>query len=471
MSLPKSKSKLWSKKGLIAIVVALLLIGAGSAWYFLGLPGSPIRKAEAQSGSTIQTAVVRRGDLSISISGSGTYIANQSVDLSFSTSGSLTELNVKVGDVVKAGDKLASLGSTESLEADVAAAQLSYLEAQQALTELQDNADVSLAKAYQTWVNAKADYETALLKSQRTAGSRCSDAVNKKYSAAIDTAKEKLAAAVYGSDSWINYKNVYDQAVANYSYCSAYTATEKVEANADLDLAKETMAQAERTYNTLKTGSGIDPDELALAEVKVKQTETAFEDAKQTLAGVTLTAPIAGKITYLAADKGAIVDTAKFVTIAVLTPPMMTVQVDESDLDKFTVDSQASVVFDALPDLTLSGKVVEVDPELYSSGNIKVAQGRVELDGTAAQSLANMPLGLNASVEIIQKQTKNALLVPIEALRDLGDNQYAVFVVKDGSLRLQTVEVGLKDSTWAEITSGLNQGDVVSTGTATTFES
>jgi multidrug efflux pump subunit AcrA (membrane-fusion protein) len=50
-------------------------------------------------------------------------------------------------------------------------------------------------------------------------------------------------------------------------------------------------------------------------------------------------------------------------------------------------------------------------------------------------------------------------------LRELGPDQYAVFVVQpDGELVLRPVEVGLQDFINAEILSGLELGEVVSTG-------
>jgi len=50
-------------------------------------------------------------------------------------------------------------------------------------------------------------------------------------------------------------------------------------------------------------------------------------------------------------------------------------------------------------------------------------------------------------------------------LRELSVGSYGVFVVEsDGQLKLHVVEVGLMDYTYAEIKSGLNLGDVVSTG-------
>ena len=52
----------------------------------------------------------------------------------------------------------------------------------------------------------------------------------------------------------------------------------------------------------------------------------------------------------------------------------------------------------------------------------------------------------------------------VEALRQLDEGEYAVFVIVDGQPRLQQVEVGLQDYTYAEIKSGLEQGDVVTTG-------
>jgi len=141
------------------------------------------------------------------------------------------------------------------------------------------------------------------------------------------------------------------------------------------------------------------------------------------------------------------------------------VYVDEGDLDQFVAGYRVDVVFDALPDQLFSGTLIQVDPQLSSSFGTTVAQGLAELDPESATVLQTLPLGLNASVEVISVEAKNVLLIPVEALRDLGDGQYAVFVVgSDGQLALRTVEVGLRDSTNAEITSGLTEGEVVSTG-------
>jgi macrolide-specific efflux system membrane fusion protein len=74
---------------------------------------------------------------------------------------------------------------------------------------------------------------------------------------------------------------------------------------------------------------------------------------------------------------------------------------------------------------------------------------------------------MNAEVEVVAAEARNVLLVPVEALRELGPDQYAVFVVlPNGELELRPVEVSLKDYVNAAILSGLEAGETVSLGTA-----
>jgi multidrug efflux pump subunit AcrA (membrane-fusion protein) len=79
-------------------------------------------------------------------------------------------------------------------------------------------------------------------------------------------------------------------------------------------------------------------------------------------------------------------------------------------------------------------------------------------------SIWPLPGGLNASVEVIAGRAENVLVVPVEALRELAPGQYAVMVMVDGEPQMRQVEVGLMDYVYAEIVSGLEQGDQVSTG-------
>jgi multidrug efflux pump subunit AcrA (membrane-fusion protein) len=67
-------------------------------------------------------------------------------------------------------------------------------------------------------------------------------------------------------------------------------------------------------------------------------------------------------------------------------------------------------------------------------------------------------------VDVISGKAENAVLVPVEALHKIDDGRYTLFVMENGSPRLRVVDVGLQDITSAEIKSGLNPGDIVTTG-------
>ena len=126
----------------------------------------------------------------------------------------------------------------------------------------------------------------------------------------------------------------------------------------------------------------------------------------------------------------------------------------------FQVGSEADIVFDALPDETFKGKVIQVDPGLDSSTNTRVVSGLVEMDGTDAKLL----MGMSASVDVIVGRAEDAVLIPLSALHEYSPGKYAVFTQKNGRLNVDFVQVGLQDQVNAEIKSGLQAGDVVSTG-------
>lgn len=468
VSQKNKKRNFWRRSWPLLVLVVLL--AGGVSWYFMLGPGSPRAKfaAMTQSGPVLLTATVQRGDIQVSAVGSGTLEAGQEADLSFSTMGTVVELNVKLGDLVEEGQVLARLGNVEGLEANLASAQLKLLEARKSLKDLQQNAGVALAQAYQDWVAAQQTYSDVVTAMQRTDYARCSQAVTTRYALALEKAQEKLAsinAESAGSEAWIDAKNDLDTAQANYSYCTAHSEEEKITAQSNAEVARVAMQQAEEKYATLKEASGIDPDALSLAEAAVQEAEAQLADAQQELGGITLAAPFAGKVIFIASQAGTMVDTSTYITIADLSHPKLTVSIDESDMDKFAVGIRAEIVFDALPGLTLSGTVVEVNPSMVSSGFYSVIQGVVELEETAVNTVEYLPLGLNATVTIISQEAKDVLLAPMTALKSMGEQGYAVMKVgSDGAEVQQPVTVGLVDGSNAEILTGLAEGDLINSG-------
>ncbi len=278
----------------------------------------------------------------------------------------------------------------------------------------------------------------------------------------------------------------------------AYAAAQQPATQAELENARATLLKAQQALADLQRGPaaaelasaeanlaraqddlagltvGADAVALAAAQAAVRQAELtleeanlAVEQAQNDLANTALTAPIAGTITAIDAQVGDLVGGSgaqAIITLEDLTTPLVEVYVDESDLGNLAVGYEAELVFDALPDQLFTGAVSEVDPTLTVVSNMSVMRGVITLNPESFAKPQGLLVGMNATVDIIGGRAQNAVLVPVEALRDLGDGQYALFVVEDGEPLLRAVTVGLQDYTYAEITSGLTAGEVVSTG-------
>jgi HlyD family secretion protein len=465
-----TRLKIFNRKVILLIFSLIIIIGGGLIWLFSSGIFSSNSQASAEATPSYQTSIARKGDLTISATGTGTLVAGKSVDMSFSTSGIVEELFVKAGDTVTKGTELARMNNAKNLEAQVAANELTLLQATKTLNDLESSKDVNLAQAYADMLTAQQTYDAALRKDQRKLYARCSEQVNKNNMNALEKAQARLdqiGIRYQGSPSWTDAKSVYDTALANYNYCIKFSDDEKVNFKASLDVADVTLKQAKAKYETLKASSGIDPDQLALDEANINSARIKLDISKEDLAGSTLIAPMDGKVTFLAANKGAFVDTTTYITIADITQSNVNVSINETDLSKLTLGAKANIVFDALPEETYTGEIIQVNPELSSSGQYRVATAVISLDNIAGSTLESMPLGVNAQVTILAHQVKDALLIPANAVRDLGNGQSGVFVVGlDGSLTLKIVEVGLVDSSHAEIISGLKLNDTVSTGLA-----
>lgn len=465
--------------------------------------------------SVLQTATVRRGNLVVSATGAGSVIPSSEINLGFRTAGVLTELNVQVGDKVSAGEVLARIDDIDA-QAQLLQVQLSLQQAELQLQQLLADADAAaIASAQATLASAKAD----LVKLQEPASDEEITAARENLKSAqealstllagpsddeIAAAKADLdlaqitlqeAQSAYDQVSWrsdvgqlpqasalqqatINYQ----KAKANYDLKTIGPSNEQIAAarakvasaqaqldnllsgasEEDLAAAEARVAQAQAQLDELVAGAS--DMEVQLAQLNVQQAQNNVTAAERTLAETQLLASQDGVVTVIKAEVGENVGASPIITLADLNRPLLEIFLDETDLDKIGVDYEVEVVFDAFPDDTFVGTVTQVDPSLQNSGGTSVVRALVSLNKDSFAKPLVLPIGLNATIEVIGGRATNALLVPVEALREISPGQYAVFVMENGEPQLRMVEVGLMDFAFAEIKSGLEAGDVVSTG-------
>ena len=107
--------------------------------------------------------------------------------------------------------------------------------------------------------------------------------------------------------------------------------------------------------------------------------------------------------------------------------------------------------------------MIQVDPELRNVGNAQGVRALVLLEEPPS-SLVNLPLGLNATVDIIAEEAANAVLVTIQAIEQDSDGSDIVYVIEGEQVEMRLIQVGLKDATTAEIITGLEPGERVAVG-------
>lgn len=496
---------------LVVPLVILALVAGG--WYFLAARPAV---ATEQTAPALQTSKVRSGDLTITAEGSGNLLPAGEIALAFRSSGVVAEVPVKVGDVVAAGQVLAKLDDADA-RAQVSQAENNVRLAEIKLASLTAGADAAAVVAAEAAV-AGAEADLAKLREPVTSATLAAaqqNLISAQASLAALSAPdaEKLAAAranvtlaeiqvrtaqaaydkvnpntagqtKQASDLWQATTNL-EKAQADYEDIAAGPNAEVMAA------ARAKVAAAQSQFDALKAGpsaealaaaearlaqakaqldavtAGADANDLESAKLGVTQAKLSLENAKRDLASTELRAPAAGTVMTVNAQAGETVGSAPVITIADLADQALRFWVEEADLLNVAVGNKVSVVFDALPDLAFPGTITTIDPGLVTvEGALAVqAWADVDLQAHPVQLLS----GMTAGVEITSGEAKDALLVPVQALRELAPGSYAVFVVKpDGQLEMRPVTVGLRDFANAEILSGLAKGEVVSTGTVET---
>ncbi|KPL77323.1 hypothetical protein ADN00_09360 [Ornatilinea apprima] len=471
----ESKSKQPTNPGrrrrqIAMITVALTALLVAAAWLW--------QRQQAQNASApiYQTSVVRRGDLVLTVTGTGNLAATSIQELAFPVSGKVAEVNVQVGDEVKAGQVLAVLDNLDELALEVETQQLAVKAAEKELETLLASADRSLAEAQIALSDAQASYEEAKANLHQKGDGRCSKDLTESYFYAYLRAKIE-------ADKWENYYNdgvgygtnfvlehlqplleEKNQAYQNWKYCEAYTEQEILESEANLATAEAAVHLAQAQLEEQSANGGVSAASLELAQAELESAQAALAEAEENLTGATLTAPFDGVVTEVAANAGETVDSDTFIQIADLYHPAVEIQIDEVDLQNIAEGCTAEVMFDAIPDRIFSGEITNIFPTLVSVFDFDTLSGMVSLEDQITASGKILPSGLSSLVDLKCRSASNALYIPLEALHYSENGDGFVYVLNaQGAAEMRKVSTGLETITAVEVTSGLSEGEIVIT--------
>lgn len=514
-----------------SIVLAIVLIGMSYGAF------QAFNKDDGETRYVLATA--ERGSIISSISGTGQVSASNQVDVSAKASGDLIYLNAKAGQEVKAGTLIAQIDVGDAAY-ELETAEISYAElvnvdaddlrdAERSVTDATDDLEDAYIDARASLTSASTDMADALagvdslfsgyLSTTNNYGlSKTSkdyiDRAEESYYAANKLQKEFIKqyriisastprediekmisesyqisvsvaqAAKYAQDAVVYLRDREDnnqtEADEAYSTVTGLVADANAvvsslsSAKISLSTSKRSLEDAERDLEDLKAG----PDTLDL-----RSEELSLRQKREALADYYVRAPFDGVIASVDAHKGDSMNSGATIATLITKQKVAEISLNEIDVAKVEVGQKATLTFDALEELTISGQVVEVDMVGTVSSGVVNYTVKIGFDTDNDK----VKPGMTVTANIITEMKQDVLAIPVSAVKTQGNISYVEVVnqeIQQGSQGgtgvllpnpPSQVEVvtGLSNDETIEIVSGLEEGQqyvsrtVITNSTAT----
>ncbi len=225
----------------------------------------------------------------------------------------------------------------------------------------------------------------------------------------------------------------------------------------------------EREESLIKLRGGADVLDIRSQDLAVQQRMNALRDVREKLADYTIRAPFDGIIAKSNVKRGDAVSSATVLATLIAARQIAEIALNEIDIAKIHIGQKATFTFDALPNLSLTGSVVEVD----TVGT--VSQGVVTYTVTLAFDTTDGTVkpGMSTTAIIITDVKTDILLVPLSAVKTQGERRYVEIpgsgesqdaalgesIILSVPLERQMIETGIANDDMIEVMSGIEEGD------------
>jgi multidrug efflux pump subunit AcrA (membrane-fusion protein) len=429
-------------------LVAVLLVGLIARETVFAQPAA----------ATIRTATASRGTVSSVVSGTGSLLPVGRMTVNFKSPGILTEVDVRVGDKVTAGQVLARIDSSTQ-QAALAQAQASLASAQANLQATQSPLTAAqVAQLQHQLSNAQQNYNDTV--------------------ASANATNQADAATVASDQAKVNAD------CPNGAQCSqeqAQLANDKSKQNMDAISGQSRINSASQQITSardnLAVQTQVKPNSLASGQAQVASAQAQVQTAQVALNQTTLTAPTSGVVISINGVPGETAGSGTAQAPGSLAPQpssgtsggssgfmviddnssfVAVMPFAETDSARLAANQTVALTFDAIPNLTISGHVLTISPSATVVSNVVNYYVSFVLNRTDPRLRAGMTT--NGSVTVAQAD--NAVRVPNAAVRTSGGTSM-VTVLSNGQQVATEVITGVVGDTFTEIKAGLNDGDTV----------
>ncbi len=353
-------------------------------------------------GTSVDAIQVKRSDLLQTVVTTGRVTSLAKVDLASQILGAVAAVRVDAGDRVNAGDVLIQLRDDE--------ARAALEQARATVRELAERL---------------------------------------KQIGAVDSqvSQQKLVEA---ETSWHHAQRTYDRVKTLHDG----GITSRAELDEAIRVRDLTASTVERE-RLLRTNSKPQGSDIKLAEARLGQARAAVDVARERLERTVIRSPGAGTVILRSVEVGDIVQPGS--TLLVLSRDgrtQITAQVDEKNLGMLRVGQNAVASADAYPDKTFPAKLATVVPA------VDPLRGTVDVRCDVSEPPSYLVPDMTISLEIAVARHAQVLTVATEAVHDLATTPW-VLVARNGRATRQNVKLGIHGSGACEVTSGLQEGDLV----------
>ena len=225
-------------------------------------------------------------------------------------------------------------------------------------------------------------------------------------------------------------------------------------------LRKEGFAKQQELDTRVTTWESAQASYTA-AQAAIRQNEANLQAQEVTRSEYTLKAPIDGVVLndYSLAPGTMISVSTPIAEIARVSEMKAVIQLSEEQVARVSEGMMALVTGDGFKGREVRGTIFRIRPFVDTS--TRTVQVEVRIDNEAQRN--ELRPGMFAKVFIIEREAKNALVIPSDALAEKS-----VFVLRDGIARKVPVNTGIMTSDLVEALSGVVSGDllIVSGGNA-----
>ncbi len=500
-TVPK-KAKKWLK-----IVIAVVIVAAVVA----GCVANAAKKANDQMNSSYLVSQAVRQDLALSVTGTATLKPADSYNVTTLISGEIESAPFEEGDLVSKGDLLFAMDSgdaqnnVERANISVSQAQLAYQQAKEGMSptatisgtinELYvhngDNvtAGSPIAKIVSS-MDLSVDFLFPYAKSTDFYVGQPATVYAGNFDAPVSGTVESVSNSASVTSNGLSAISVRVKIQNPGVLSDSMTATAQIGSYGSYGQTPLTLGGASTVY---ATASGTVQNLTKLAGSTVKQGETLctvesenardqIKNAKLNLENAQLAASMAAdslddynidsQITgtvieknFKAGDKVEGMNSGSLAVIYDMSYLKLEMAVDELDIGKVAVGQTVEITADALEGQTFSGVVDKV------SINGTTAGGATSYPVTIIiENYGELKPGMNVSATIQGDMVPNALCIPVDAVNRGNTvlvpgpgamNADNTAVIDASKLESREVTLGKNDGDSIEVTSGLEEGDIV----------